>query len=115
MSNVSPQMNSYEIHLSPDVISALLAIEAGVVRVGVSGRATGLEGFLGCELELASGEVIAVCADQHDLEYKFEVFPISASRKSSFETGDEKAFLCLRQWKFGCSIRKTGSIREFLA
>ena len=72
-------MRSYDIELPETALATLAATRGGVVRIGVSGRAVGFEGFFGCEIELASGEFIAVGADQRDLEYKFEVFPITAS------------------------------------
>jgi hypothetical protein len=71
-------MHSYDIQIPETTLATLAATRGGVVRVGVSGRAVGLEGFFGCEIELASGEFISVGADQRDLEYKFEVFPITA-------------------------------------
>jgi hypothetical protein len=86
-------MRHYDLPLPPDVKAALAAIHAGVVCVGVTGRATGLEGFFGCELELASGQVISICADQNDLEFKFEVFPIKAVFASAFEAEERQQTL----------------------
>jgi hypothetical protein len=83
-------MNSYTLELESETVSALAAIRVGVRRVGITGRAKNLNGVFGCELELISGEVIFVCADQRDLEYKFEVFPLTAKRIPAFTAAETK-------------------------
>ena len=75
-------MNHHNVELPSEVSSALAAIRIGIVSVGVSGRVKGMDRFFGCDLELTSGQVITICADQSYPEHRFEVFPIKAELSS---------------------------------
>jgi len=84
-------MNRYAHELPSEVIAVLAAARGGVVRVGVEGRSKHVEGFQVCEIELASGHIITVCADGYDLEFKFEVFPITAKLSPSAQPDEMKS------------------------
>ena len=62
----------------------------GVLSAGVMGRASGLDGFFGCDLELGSDQIISISADQCDLGYKCEVLhPIEIGcRPNTRATGE---------------------------
>jgi hypothetical protein len=87
--DVRPHVNRYALPVSAETKAALAKLCAGVRTIGVIGRAKGLEGVFGCALETASGEVVEVRAEQHDLEYKFEVFPVAAKMVSTFANAEE--------------------------
>jgi len=82
-------MNRYALPVSAETKAALAKLCAGVRTIGIIGRAKGLEGVFGCVLQTAAGEVVEVRAEQHDLEYKFEVFPIAAKIVSTFANAEE--------------------------
>ena len=72
-------MTNYSLPISSETAAALAVLLGGVSSVGVIGRAKGLEGVFGCVLETTSGKLVEVRAQQQDLQYKFEVFPVGAS------------------------------------
>jgi hypothetical protein len=82
-------MKHYALPIAAEDIAALEVLRAGVSNIGVIGRAKGLEGVFGCVLEATSGEVVELRARQQDLEYKFEVFPISAKTGASLAQAEE--------------------------
>jgi len=82
-------MKHYKLPIAPEDKAALELLRAGVAKIGVTGRAKGLEGVFGCVLETTSGRVVEVRARQQDLEYKFEVFPISATPAAGFAEAEE--------------------------
>lgn len=78
-------MNAYETHLSATALAALSEVAAGIVRVGVSEHQLNGNGFYGCEIGLASGKIIRIDARDEGLEYRFEVFPITANELAACE------------------------------
>ena len=82
-------MSRYALPISAETKATLAKLCTGVRTIGVIGRAKGLEGVFGCVLETTSGQVVEVRAEQHDLEYKFEVFPIAAEAVSTFANAEE--------------------------
>ena len=76
-------MNKYRLPVAKEVRLALLEVKNGVRRIATSPFGTKVPGVGPVYLELADGRWLSVHADQHDLEAKFEVFPIGASIESS--------------------------------
>ena len=88
-------MNRYSLPATAETESALSALRDGVSRIGVTGRAKGLEGVFGCLLETLLGKTVELRAQQQDLEYKFEVFPIDAKLGTAFAEAEEVQNLAL--------------------
>ena len=78
-------MNRYSLPIAEGTIEALSELRAGIARVGVTGRANSGDLVFGCSIEATTGRVVHICADQQDLEYKFEVFPICAKMLANFD------------------------------
>ena len=76
-------MNEYRLPLAKEVRLALLEVKNGVRRIATSPFGTQVPGVGPVYLELTDGRWLCVHADQHDLEARFEVFPIAASIESS--------------------------------
>ena len=70
-------MNTYSLDLPEETKNTLgLLSRDEITGLGIQGD---VPNFIdGCEIYLASGKTILIYADQQDLEYKFEVFPIAA-------------------------------------
>jgi hypothetical protein len=76
-------MNEYRLPLAKEARLALLEVKSGVRRIATSPFGTKVPGVGPVYFELADGRWLSVQADQHDLEARFEVFPIGASIQSS--------------------------------
>jgi hypothetical protein len=86
-------MHTYELDLPAAVSATLSAIKGGVVRIGVSARATGTtEIYGGLQIALATGEVISIHADEEMLQPRFEVFPITAASVAHFSASEVRDF-----------------------
>ena len=84
-------MNSYALPISTETEAAFAVLRGGVSNIGVIGRAKGLEGVFGCILETKSGQMVEIRAQQQDLEYKFEVFPVGASITTTAQVEEMQA------------------------
>lgn len=76
-------MNVYCLPIAAEVHNALQEARIGVLHVATSPFGTNVPGVGTVYLELTDGRYLAVQADQHDLEARFEVFPIHASIETS--------------------------------
>ena len=76
-------MTRYVLTPAPALIAALEAVRAGVTSISVSGIISNVDGFLECHLHLTSGRVLTLCAAQHQVEERFEVFPINITAPSA--------------------------------
>lgn len=71
-------MNQYSLNVPDSVVEALRCAQAGIRRVLSSPFGARVPG-VGCvEVELANGQWLVISTDGKDLEFKFEVFPITA-------------------------------------
>ena len=86
-------MHTYQLDLPASVLTTLSAIRGGVVRIGVSARATGTtEIYGGLQMVLATGEVISIHTDEQTLQPRFEVFPITAASVTHFTASEVRDF-----------------------
>lgn len=71
-------MNVYSVPPSRETIDTLRAIEGGVRRVGIVKGHAAHPGCAACLVETVDGSIVHLSPSQHDLEFKFEVFPLEA-------------------------------------
>ena len=82
-------MRSYNVPASQETVEALQLLSYGVVRIGIRPGHPAHPGCDSCVLEISDGTFIGISAGQHDLEFKFEVFPLEASALGTVSEGTE--------------------------
>jgi hypothetical protein len=82
-------MHVYAVPPEQAVIDVVPLLEAGVEAVGVTKALPSVPWPTQCHLKLADGRFVQLEATQADLEFKFEVFPIFASIKSTVRSTDQ--------------------------